>query len=336
MHVLCLGVDMRRRDLLKALGGTAAAWPLVSRAQQQGLPVIGLLCGGNSKSDVERVSAFLGGLKEGGFVDGQNVVLEYRWAEQQYDRMPALAADLARREVVLIVAMGGIPSALALKAETARIPILFTIGGDPVKMGLVSSLNQPGGNLTGISFLINALGAKQLEILDETVPKAALFGFLGNPTNPNADVDKKNIEEAAEALGRRLLVVQAHTDAELDVAFATLAREGVGALVVGADFFLVSRRDKLVELAARQNLPAIYPLREFAAAGGLMSYGTNFAEGYRFTGRYAGRILKGEKPANLPVQQSTKVELVINLRTAKALGISVPLPLLGRADEVIE
>jgi putative ABC transport system substrate-binding protein len=327
---------LKRREFITVLAGAAVASPLVSRAQQRSLPVIGMLCGGNPESDAERVSAFLGGLKEGGFVDGQNVVLEYRWAEQQYDRMPALVADLVRREVVLIVAMGGIPSALAAKTATAKIPILFALGGDPVKMGVVSSLNQPGGNLTGVSFLINALGAKQLEVLHETVPKTALIGFLGNSTNPNADTDKKNAEAAAEALGRRLLVVQANTDAGLETAFATLAQEGVGALVVGADFFLVSRRNKLIELAARQHLPAIYPLREFAIAGGLMSYGTNLAEGYRFTGLYAGRILKGEKPANLPVQQSTKVELVINLRTAKTLGIDVPLTLLGRADAVIE
>jgi putative ABC transport system substrate-binding protein len=300
------------------------------------MPVIGLLCGGTRESDVERVSAFLRGLNEGGFVDGQNVKLEYRWAEQQYDRMPTLAADLVHREVALIVAMGGIPSAVAAKAATVSIPILIMIGGDPVKLGLVPSLNRPGGNLTGVSFLINAIGVKQLEALHETVPKTALIGFLGNSTNPNAETDKKNAQTAAEALGRRLLVVQAHTDATLDMAFAELAREGAGALVVGADFFLISRRNKLIELAARQFLPAVYPLREFASAGGLMSYGTNLAESYRFVGLYAGRILKGEKPADLPVQQSTKIELVINLKTAKALGLDIPPTLLARADEVIE
>jgi putative ABC transport system substrate-binding protein len=327
---------MRRREFIAGLGGAAAAWPHVARTQQQGMPAVGLLCGGTRESDVERVSAFLRGLKEGGFVDGQNVALEYRWAEQQYDRMPALAADFVRREVALIVAMGGIPSAVAAKAATANIPILIAIGGDPVKLGLVPSLNRPGGNLTGVSFLINAMGVKQLEALHETVPKTVSIGFLGNSTNPNAETDKKNAEAAAEALGRKLFVVQAHTDATLETAFATLTREGVGALVVGADFFLISRRDKIIELAARQNMPAIYPLREFATAGGLMSYGTNLADGYRFTGLYAGRILRGEKPANLPVQQSTKVELVINLRTAKTLGLNIPLTLLGRADEVIE
>jgi putative ABC transport system substrate-binding protein len=325
---------MRRRELLGVLGG-AAAWPLAARAQQS-MPAVGLLCGGTRESDGERVSAFLRGLKEGGFIDGQNVALEYRWAEQQYDRMPALAADLVHRKVALIVAMGGIPSAVATKAATMSIPILIAIGGDPVKLGLVPSLNRPGGNLTGVSFLINALGAKQLEALHETVPKAALIGFLGNSTNPNAETDKENAQAAAKALERKLVVAQAHTDATLEAAFATFRRENVGALVVGADFFLVSRRDKLIELAALQSLPAIYPLREFAAAGGLMSYGTNLAEGYRFTGLYAGRILKGEKPADLPVQQSTKVELIVNLRAARALGLDIPPTLLARADEVIE
>jgi putative ABC transport system substrate-binding protein len=325
---------MRRRELLGVLGG-AAAWPLAGRAQQS-MPVVGLLCGGTRESDGERVSAFLRGLKEGGFIDGQNVALEYRWAEQQYDRMPALAADLVHRKVALIVAMGGIPSAVATKAATVSIPILIAIGGDPVKLGLVPSLNRPGGNLTGVSFLINGLGAKQLEALQQTVPKAALIGFLGNSTNPNAEIDKENVQAAAKALERKLVVAQAHTDATLEAAFAFFRRENVGALVVGADFFLVSRRDKLIELAALQNLPAIYPLREFAAAGGLMSYGTNLAEGYRFTGLYAGRILKGEKPADLPVQQSTKVELIVNLKTARALGLDIPPTLLARADEVIE
>ena len=217
---------MRRRDLIGLLAG-AAAWPHVALAQQRGMPKVGLLCGGTRESDVERVSAFLGGLKEGGFVDGQNAALEYRWAEQQYDRMPALIADLVRREVSLIIAMGGIPSAVAAKAATTSIPILFTIGGDPVKLGLVASLSRPGGNLTGVSFLINAMGAKQLEALHETVPKTVAIGFLGNSTNPNAETDKKNAEAAAETLGRRLIVVQAHTDATLETAFATLTREGV-------------------------------------------------------------------------------------------------------------
>ena len=325
---------MRRRDFIALLGG-AAAWPLAARAQQA-MPVIGLLCGGTPNSDAYRLTAFQRGLQETGYIEGQNVTFDYRWAEQQYDRLPALAAELVRHEIALIVAMGGIPSAVAAKPSTTTIPILIAIGGDPVQLGLVASLNRPGGNVTGVSFLINSMGAKQLEALHETVTKTALIGFLGNPANPNAETDKKNVLAAAEVLGRRLLVLPARNDDELNTAFATLAEHGAGALVVGADFFLVSRRDKLIELAAQQKVPAIYPLREFAAAGGLMSYGTSLGEGYRLVGHYAARILKGEKPADLPVQQSTKVELVLNLKTARTLGLTFPLSLLGRADEVIE
>jgi putative ABC transport system substrate-binding protein len=331
-----MGADMQRREFMTLMGGAAATWPLTVRAQQSTMPVIGLLCGGTPESDTDRVTAFRRGLNEAGYVEGRNIAIEYRWAEQQYDRLPALAAELVRREVALIVAMGGIPSAVAAKPTTATIPILIAIGGDPIKLGLVASLNRPGGNVTGVSFLINAMGAKQLEVLHETLPKTALIGFLGNPTNPNAETDKKNVLAAAEALGRKLLVVHAHTDGELETAFATLAQQRAGGIVVGADFFFVSRRDKLIELAAQQNLPAIYPLREFAAAGGLMSYGTNLTDGYRLVGLYASRILNGERPADLPVQQSTKIELVINLKTAKALGLEISPTLLARADEMIE
>jgi putative ABC transport system substrate-binding protein len=324
-----------RRAFIMALGG-AAAWPLAAGAQRSAMPVIGLLCGGTPQSDASRLNAFMQGLNEAGYTEGRNVALEYRWAEQHYDRMPALAADLVHREVALIVTVGGIPSAVAAKTTTSTIPVLIAIGGDPVQLGLVTSLNRPGGNVTGVTFLINAMGVKQLEALHETVPKAVLIGFLGNPANPNAETDKKNVLAAAETLGQKTLVLHASTDDELETVFAALAQQHVDALVVGADFFLVSRRDKLVKLAEQHNVPAIYPLREFAEAGGLMSYGTSLGEGYRLVGNYAARILKGETPAELPVQQSTKVELVINLKTAKALGLDIPPLLLARADEVIE
>jgi putative tryptophan/tyrosine transport system substrate-binding protein len=330
---------MRRREFVAVVGSAAISpilQPFAARAQQPAMPVVGVLCGGTPESDAFRLNAFRQGLTEASYVENRNVVLEYRWAEQQYDRLPAFAGDLVRRQVALIVAVGGIPAAIAAKSSTTTIPVLIAIGGDPVQLGLVASLNRPGANVTGVSFLINAMGAKQLEVLHEAVPKTELIAFLGNPANPNAEMDKSNILTAAETLGQKLLVLQARTDSELETAFAVLAQQRAGGLVVGADFFLISRRDKLVKLAAQQNVPAVYPLREIAAAGGLMSYGTSLAEAYRLVGHYAGRILNGEKPSDLPVQQSTKVELVINLKTAKALGLTIPLSLLGRADEVIE
>jgi putative ABC transport system substrate-binding protein len=326
---------MRRRTFITLIGG-AAAWPVAGHAQQPAIPVIGLLCGGTPESDAYRLISFQRGLQEAGYSEGRNVTFEYRWAEQQYDRLPALAAELVRQGVGLIVTMGGIPSAVAAKSSTTTIPVLIAIGGDPVQLGLVASLNRPGGNVTGVSFLINSMGAKQLEVLHETTAKTALIGFLGNPANPNAESDKKRILAAAELLGQRLLLLSAHNDEELNTAFASLAQQRAGGLVVGADFFLVSRRDKIIEMAARQSVPAIYPLREFAAAGGLMSYGTSLGEGYRLVGHYAARILKGEQPADLPVQESMKLELVLNVKTALALGLTFPLTLLGRADEVIE
>jgi ABC-type uncharacterized transport system substrate-binding protein len=327
---------VKRRDFITLLGGAAVAWPLTAWAQQPTMPVIGFLGTGSPQSDAFRVAAVRQGLIEAGYAEGRNVAFEYGWAEDHYERLPALAVELVRREVAVIAAIGGITSAVAAKSATANIPIVFEAGGDPIKLGLVASLNRPGGNITGVSFLVGTLVAKQFEVLHETVPKAALIGFLVNPTIADAEAQTKNARVAAEMLGQKLLVVQARTDNELETAFVTLVQQRAGALVVGADPFFGSRRDKLVKLAAHQKIPTIYFLREFASAGGLMSYGTSITEALRIVGLYAGRVLKGEKPADLPVQQSTKVELVINLKTARALGLDIPLPLIGRADEVIE
>ena len=326
---------MKRREFITLLGG-AATWPLAVRGQQPTMPVVGFLGAGSSQSDAFRAAAARQGLKEAGYVEGQNVAVEYRWAEDQYERLPALAADLVRRGVAVIVAIGGNTSAVAAKSATATIPIVFEIGGDPIKLGIVASLARPGGNVTGVTFLVGTLTAKQFEVLHETVPKAALIGFLLNPTNADAEIKTKDAVAAAEAIGQKLLVVHARTDSELEAAFVTLVKQRAGALVVSAEPFYSSRREKIVELAARQSIPSIYSTREFVAAGGLMSYGTSITEALRLSGLYAGRILKGEKPADLPVQQSTKVELVINLKTAKALGLTVPPQIVARADEVIE
>jgi putative tryptophan/tyrosine transport system substrate-binding protein len=326
---------MRRREFIGLVSGAAAVLG-AAHAQQPVLPVVGFLGTGSSESDAFRLSAVRQSLMEAGYVEGRNVTFEYRLAEGHYERLPALAAELVHREVTVIVAIGGITSAVAAKSATATIPIVFVIGGDPVGLGLVASLNRPGGNITGVSFLASTLAAKAFEVLHETVPKAALIGYLVNPTNADASTNTKNVLAAAESVGQKLLVVQASTDSELETAFAALVQQRAGALVVGAEPFFLSRRAKLIELAARHKLPAIYTLREFAAAGGLMSYGTSITEAIRLAGLYAGRILKGAKPADLPVQQSEKVELVINLKTAKTLDLTVPLPLLGRADEVIE
>jgi ABC-type uncharacterized transport system substrate-binding protein len=326
---------MRRREFITLLSG-ALAWPLAAQAQQSPLPVVGFLGAGSSKSDAFRADAARQGLLEAGYVEGRNVAFEYRWAGDQYERLPALAAELVRRDVAVIVAIGGNTSALAAKSATATIPIVFEIGGDPIGLGLVASLARPGGNITGVTFLVGTLTAKQFEVVHETVPKAALIGFLLNPTNADAEIKTKDAVAAAEAIGQKLLVVHARTDSELEAAFVTLVKQRAGALVVSAEPFFSSRREKIVELAARQSIPSIYSTREFVAAGGLMSYGTSITEALRLAGLYAGRILKGEKPADLPVQQSTKIELVINLKTAKALGLTMPISLLGRADEVIE
>ena len=326
---------MRRRDFITLLGG-ASTWPLAAHAQQPAMPVIGLLGTGSAQSDAFRVAAVRQSLIEAGYVEGRNVAFEYRGAEDHYERLPALAAELVHREVTVIVSIGGITSAVVAKSATTTIPIVFAIGGDPIKLGLVASLNRPGSNITGVTFLVGTLTAKQFEVLHETVPKTPLIGFLVNPTIADAETQTKNALAAAESVGQKLLVVQAHTDSELEAAFVTLVQQSVGALVVGADPFFLNRRDKIVELAARQKLPAIYFLREFVSAGGLMSYGTSITEANRIVGLYASRILKGEKPAELPVQQATKVELVVSLKAAKALGLTIPLPILNRADEMIE
>ena len=327
---------MRRREFITVVGGGLATWPLAARAEQPKIPLVGFLGTGSPQSDAFRVAAVRRGLIEAGYAEGRNVAFEYRPAEDHYERLPALAAELVHRKVAVIVAIGGVTSAVAAKSASATTPIVFEIGGDPVGLGLVASLNRPGGNITGVSFLISTLVEKALEVLHETVPEAALIGYLENPTNADAEINTKNVLAAAESVGQKLLVVKASTDSELEAAFVTLAQQRAGALVVGAEPFFINRRVKLVELAARQELPAIYTLREFVAAGGLMSYGTSITEALRLAGLYAGRILKGEKPADLPVQQSTKVELVINLKTAKALGIKIPYTIMGRADEVIE
>jgi putative ABC transport system substrate-binding protein len=327
---------MQRREFITLLGGAAATWPLTAHAQQPAMPVVGFLGTGSPQSDAFRVAVVRQGLIEAGYVEGRNVAFEYGWAEDHYERLPALAAELVRREVAVIASIGGITSAEAAKAATATIPIVFQIGGDPIRLGLVASLNRPGGNITGVTWLASTLIAKHFEVLHETIPKAALIGYLVNPTNAEAEIQTKNARATAEMLGQKLLVVQARSDSELETAFVTLVQQRADALVIGADPFFGSRRDKLVTLAAHQKLPTIYFLREFASAGGLMSYGSSLTEALRIVGLYTGRILKGEKPADLPVQQSAKVELIINLKTAKALGITVPLPLIGRADEVIE
>jgi putative ABC transport system substrate-binding protein len=326
---------MRRRELITLIGG-AAAWPLAAQAQQAAIPVIGFLGFGSSDLFAARSRAFRQGLQEIGFVDGQNVTIEFRWGEGRYDRMPALAADLARRQVTVIVAAGGVPSAQAAKAATTTIPIVFVLGTDPVDIGLVASLNRPGGNVTGVYNLNAELGGKLLELLHELVPTAASIAWLMNPTNPNAEALTRGRLAAARALGLQLHVLHASTQSDLGAVFATAVQLRVGALAISGDQLFIGSNDQLVELAARHAVPTISPFREFAAAGGLMGYGGSFAEPHRLAGVYTGRILKGEKPADLPVQQSTKVELIINLKTAKALGITVPISLLGRADEVIE
>ena len=327
---------MRRREVLLLFGGTVAAWPCTAHAQHA-TPVVGFLNSVSPGPWTDLVAAFRKGLSETGFVEGQNVAIEYRWAEGRYDSLPALADDLVRRRVGVIVATGGSPAALAAKAATATIPVVFISGGasDPVRLGLVGSMNRPGGNATGIHFVI-ALEPKRLEMLRELVPSAGLIAVLLNPRGPGATRQLRAIEDAARAVSQPIQVLNASTDAEIDTAFADLVRERAGAVLIGADPFFNSRRGQLVGLAAHHRVPAIYELREFVAAGGLISYGNDLREAYRQVGLYTGRILKGERPAELPVVQPTEFELVINLKTAKALGLDIPPTLLARAGEVIE
>jgi putative tryptophan/tyrosine transport system substrate-binding protein len=328
--------SMQRREFITLLGGVAAAWPLAAQAQQPSMPVIGSLSSLAPGPAAHQVVAFRQGLSEIGFTEGVNVVIEYRWADGQYDRLPAMAADLAGRRVAVIVASGGEPAALAAKAATSTIPIVFVIGGDPVKVGLVASLNRPGANITGVTLLTNSIEAKRLGLLRELVPNATTLAMLVNPTFPTAETQVSDAQVAARTFGQQIHVLNVSNERDFDAVFASLAQLRADALLVSSDPFLNSRRDQIVARVAQQALPAIYEWREFAAAGGLMSYGTSLSATYRQVGVYTGRVLKGEKPSDMPVIQPTKFELVINLKTAKTLGLTLPSGVLSIADEVIE
>lgn len=328
-------LGIRRRAFITLLGG-AAAWPFGARAQQPTMPVIGFLGSSSAAEWAPFVTAFQRGLKEAGYVDGENVTILYRWADGQYDRLPALATDLVRRQVAAILAAGSPAPALAAKAATAAIPIVFANGADPVQFGLVASLNRPGGNVTGVNFLAAGVGEKALGLIRELVPKVAVGAILVNASNPNAASVARTVGEMAPALTLQLRVLNAGADQEIHAAFASLIEQRIGLLILGADPFFLGRRDLFVALAARHKVPAIYFAREFVTAGGLMSYGTSISDAYRRAGVYTGKILKGARPADLPVEQSTRFEFVINLNTAKALGLTVPDKMLALADEVIE
>jgi putative ABC transport system substrate-binding protein len=328
---------MKRREFIALVGGAAAMWPSAAHTQQPAKPVIGFLNTSSLETYPNLLRAFHRGLKETGYVEGENVTIEYRWAENQFDRLPALARELVNRQVAVIVTTGGAFSALAAKEATTTIPIVFGVGEDPVRLGLVASLSRPGGNVTGVNFLIYELAAKRLALLRELVPTADRVVSLVNPANTaHTEATLRDAKEAARALGLQMQIASASTAREIDLAFSSFVRDRIGALFVFPDFFFISRRVQLVQLAARYTIPATYPARDFAEVGGLMSYGTDAAEAWRQTGTYAGRILKGAKPADLPVVQSSKFEIVINEQTARMLGLTVPAQLLARADEVIE
>jgi putative ABC transport system substrate-binding protein len=328
---------MRRREFITLLGGAAATWPLAARAQQPAMPVVGLVTGGSPEAAVRMGGGFRRGLNEGGYVEGQNVTVEYQWLDGQYDRLPSLMADLVRRRVAVIATPGSNPAALAAKAATTTIPIVFGVGADPIELGLVASLARPGGNATGINFFVADIAAKRLGLLHDLVPKAVRIAVLINPANAStAEATLRDMPEAARAIGLQIVVLNASTGREIEAAFATLVRDRADALFVGADAFFNSRRVQLANMAARHAIPTAFAVREYVDAGGLMSYGTSLADMYRHVGAYSGRILKGARPADLPVLQSTKFELVINLQTARMLGLTVPDKLLVAADEVIE
>jgi putative ABC transport system substrate-binding protein len=327
---------MKRREFIGLLAGTAAAWPLAARAQQPATPVVGFLSSRSPDTDAELLTAFRQGLNESGFVDGRNVAIEYGWAHGRYDRLPTLAAELVKKPVAVLVSTGGSVSALVAKAATKTIPIVFTTGDDPVKIGLVDSLNRPGGNVTGITTSFIEGAPKRVGLLHELIPNASAIALLVNPNNPTTDTEISGVQAAARVIGQHVEVLNAATDRDLDTIFASLDRKRVDALLIATDPFFYTRAHQLVALAARQAIPSLYFRREFAVAGGLIAYGSNFVESFRIVGVYAGRILKGTKPGDLPVQQPTKFELVINLKTAKALGLDIPPTLIARADEVIE
>jgi putative tryptophan/tyrosine transport system substrate-binding protein len=330
-----MAIGIERRKFISVLGG-AATWPLAARAQQPAMPVIGFLNSVSPAAIARPVAAFLQGLKETGYVDGQNVAIEYRWADGQYDRLPALAADLAQHQSAVIAALGGDPPALAAKAATSTIPIVFMVGRDPVELGLVASLNRPGGNATGVNLFVTEMEAKRIGLLHELVPASATLGVLMNPKIADAQTELSEVQAAGRALQQQVEVRNASNDTEIEAAFAAFAQGKIGAVLVAADPSFNYRRELIVALAARLAIPAIYPFRDFADSGGLVSYGTSLTDAYRQAAIYAGRILKGEKAAELPVVQPTKFELVINLKTAKTLGLTIPNSLLATADEVIE